>query len=126
MEAITKAKEYLDNYELEPLLLVDLVPLLEAAYLETKQINYRLQNANRHFRRKAAAVFNDNDALELIARLRTSIVEDQVDFNFAKEGKSLAKLTAANFAEIGASGIYITASGMRFVDTLMEVPPVNL
>lgn len=78
----------------------------------------RLDNANRHFRRKAAAVFNDDDALTLLATLYESVVITTEDFNFCQDGRALAKLAAANFAEVGANGIFITESGQRFIDNI--------
>lgn len=78
----------------------------------------RLDNANRHFRRKAAAVFNDDDALTLLATLYESVVVTTKDFDFCQHGRALAKLAAANFAEVGANGIFITESGQRFIDNI--------
>lgn len=78
----------------------------------------RLGNVNRHFRRKAAAVFNDNDALTLLATLYESVVVETEEFDFCQHGRALAKLTAANFAEVGANGIFITESGQRFIDNI--------
>ena len=78
----------------------------------------RLNNANRHFRRKAAAVFNDDAALTLLATLYESVVVETEDFDFCEHGQALAKLTAANFAEVGANGIFITEPGQRFIDNI--------
>ena len=78
----------------------------------------RLDNVNRHFRRKAAAVFNDDDALTLLATLYESVVVETEDFDFCQQGRALAKLAAANFAEVGANGIFITESGQRFIDNI--------
>ena len=78
----------------------------------------RLDRVNRHFRRKAGAVFNDDDAVRLLARLYADSVIEIAGFNFCEDGRSLAKLTAANFCEIGANGVYITDRGRQFIDTL--------
>ena len=78
----------------------------------------RLDNANRHFRRKAAAVFNDDAALTLLATLYERVVVTTEDFDFCQQGRALAKLAAANFAEVGANGIFITESGQRFIDNI--------
>ena len=81
-------------------------------------LQQRIDNANRLFRRKAAEVFNDEDSVRLLARLYQAVVIDIVDFDSGKEGIALAKLTAANFCEIGAKVIYITESGQRFIKAI--------
>lgn len=78
----------------------------------------RLDNANRYFRRKAAAVFNDRAAMDLLETLYKYVVVATEEFNFCEDGRALAKLAAANFAEIGANGIFITESGQRFIDNI--------
>ena len=78
----------------------------------------RLANANNHLRKKAAAVFGDDDAVRLLARLYHALVVDIADFDAGKDGIALAKLTAANFCEIGAKSIYITEAGQRFIDAI--------
>lgn len=83
-----------------------------------KSLKRRLNDANRHFRRKAAAVFNDDAALTLLATLYESVVVETEDFDFCEHGRSLAKLAAANFCEIGSNGIFITESGQRFIDNI--------
>ena len=80
----------------------------------------RLDNANRHFRRKAAAVLNDESALRLLAAMYTRVVVETDDFDFGAHGRALAKLTAANFCEISANSIYITKPGQRFIDNINE------
>jgi hypothetical protein len=81
----------------------------------------RLDRVNRHFRRKAGAVFNDVDALGLLTRMNSKIVVETSDFDFCNGGRSLAKLTAANFCDVGANGIYITDRGRRFIAKLNTV-----
>ena len=83
-----------------------------------KTLRQRLDNANNHFRKKAAAVFGDEDAVRLLARLYQAVIVDIADFDARKDGVSLAKLTAANFCEIGAKSIYITEAGQNFIDAL--------
>ena len=81
-------------------------------------LRQRLDNANNHFRKKAAAVFGDGDAVRLLAQLYQTVVVDIADFDARKDSVSLAKLTAANFCEIGAKSIYITEAGQNFIDAL--------
>ena len=83
-----------------------------------KTLRQRLDNANNHFRKKAAAVFGDGDAVRLLARLYQAVTVDVADFDARKDGVSLAKLTAANFCEIGAKSIYITEAGQNFIDAV--------
>lgn len=81
-------------------------------------LRQRLDNANNHFRKKAAEVFGDGDAVRLLARLYQAVIVDIADFDACKDGVSLAKLTAANFCEIGAKSIYITEAGQNFIDAI--------
>ena len=78
----------------------------------------RLNEVNMHFRRKAASVLNDDAALRLLAVLYSKTVVRTSDFDFCKDGRSLAKLTAAHFCEVGANGIYITDRGQRLIRAL--------
>ena len=82
------------------------------------QLQQRLDNANRHFKRKAAEVFSDADAIRLLAKLYKSINLDIDDFDSCQQGIALSKLTAANFCEIGAKVIYITEAGQKFIEAL--------
>ena len=81
----------------------------------------RLDRVNRHFRRKAGAVFNDVDALGLLTRMNSKVVVETSDFDFCNDGRSLAKLTAANFCDVGANGVYINDRGRRFIAKLNTV-----
>ena len=83
-----------------------------------ENLRHRLANANDLFRRKASEVFNDKDALNLLDTMYRDVVVDISSFDACKDGISLAKLTAANFCEVGAKVIYITEAGQRFVDSL--------
>ena len=84
----------------------------------TESLRQRLDNANDYFRRKASEVFNDVAALRLLADLYEQVVVDVANFDPCENGIALAKLTAANFCEVGGSLIYITESGQRFVDSI--------
>lgn len=80
----------------------------------------RLHSADvkKYFRRKISEVLNDDDALRLLANIyETSVVEKA---SFDQRGAALAKLTAANFCEIGAKVVYITDAGRRFIDTIKQ------
>ncbi len=83
-----------------------------------ESLRHRLDNANRHFRRKAAAVLGDEDAVRLLAELYQSFNLDIEEFDTCQWGITLAKLTAANFCEIGAKVIYITEAGQSFIEAL--------
>ena len=83
-------------------------------------LRQRLDNANRYFRRKASEVFTDAEAMELLDSLYRDVVIDIEDFDACKHGLPLAMLTAANFCEIGANIIYITDSGIRFIESLKQ------
>ena len=80
----------------------------------------RLAIANDYFHRKATEVFNDKSALQLLEKMRRDVVWDIADFDACQYGITLAKLTAANFAEVGAKVIYITEAGQRFMKSVKE------
>ena len=86
--------------------------------IRTEGIRQRLDNANRHFRRKAAEVLADEDAVRLLADLYQSVNIALDEFDTCERGFALAKLTAANFCEVGARVIYITEAGQRFIEAL--------
>jgi hypothetical protein len=86
----------------------------------SESIRQRLANANDYFHRKATEVFNDESALELLVKMYQDVVWDITDFDACQNGIALAKLTAANFAEVGANVIYITEAGQRFIDSVRE------
>ena len=93
----------------------------EQASDQVSDTGRRLDRANRHFRLKAGAVFNDPDALDLLTRMNSQILVETSDFDFCNDGRSLAKLTAANFCDVGANGIFITDRGRRFIAKLYAV-----
>ena len=84
----------------------------------TEDLQQRLANANDYFRRKATEVFNDPVSLELLVAMYRDVVMDISDFDACENGIPLARLTAANFAEIGAKVIYITDAGRRVIESL--------
>ena len=83
-------------------------------------LHQRLDNANRHFRRKAAEVLNDEAAVLLLAQLYEQSTITLSGFDSCKHGVSLAKLTAANFCEVGANLIYITEAGQKFTESIAK------
>lgn len=83
-----------------------------------ENLRRRLDNVNNHFRRNAGAVFNDEAALMLLARMYRDFVVQIADFDSGKNGIPLAKLTAANFCEIGENVIYITEAGQKFIASI--------
>ena len=95
-------------------------PLNRFSFDSPDNLRQRLENANRHFRRKAAEVFTDDAALRLLATMYEDVIVDIPDFDLGKHGLSLAKLTAAHFCEIGANVIYITESGQRFIESIVN------
>ena len=86
----------------------------------TEGLRQRLANANSYFHRKASEVLADDAALKLLAALYQDVVVEISEFDVCKNGISLAKLTAANFAEIGGNVIYITEAGQRFIDSIKD------
>ena len=73
-------------------------------------------SAKRYFRRKTSEVLNDDAALRLLADIYETSVAEKASFD--QRGVALAKLTAANFCEIGAKVVYITDAGRRFIDAI--------
>ena len=86
----------------------------------TETMRQRLSNANSFFQRKASEVLTDEAALKLLAALYQDVVIEISEFDVCKNGISLAKLTAANFCEIGGDVIYITEAGQRFIDSIKD------
>ena len=85
-----------------------------------ERLRERLANANDYFRKKASEVLTDESALGLLTSIYEGVVVEIVDFDFCNNGMALAKLTAANFAEIGANVIYITEAGQRFINSIED------
>ena len=88
----------------------------------TADLQRRLDNANAHFRRKAAEVLTDDSAVRLMAVLYQDGLIELSDFNTSELGIPLAKIAAAAFCEIGTSAIWITQSGQRFIWSLLPLP----
>ena len=84
----------------------------------TEDLRLRLEDANAYFRWKAAEVFEDESAVRLLARIYDSVMVEFSEFDSSKDGISLAKLTAAAFCEFSSTGIYITESGRRFIESI--------
>ena len=83
-------------------------------------LRQRLENANGHFHRKASEVLNDEAALRLLESMHRRVFVEIPDFDSGRDGISLAKLTAANFCEVGANTIYITEAGQKFVESIKD------
>lgn len=88
------------------------------ATVSEETLRQRLTNANNHFRRKAAEVLGDEDAVMLLANLYQQSSINRGDLDVCPRGLALAKLTAANFCEIGATVVYITEAGQSFIESL--------
>ena len=81
-------------------------------------LRQRLNNANNLFRRKAAEVLGDEDAVMLLADLYQQSSINRGDLDVCPRGLALAKLTAAHFCEIGANVVYITEAGQSFIESV--------
>ena len=86
----------------------------------TEDLRQRLANANDYFHRKATEVYTDKAALELLITMDQDVVLEISDFDTCESGIPLAKLTAANFSEVGAKVIFITEAGQRFIASLRQ------
>ena len=84
----------------------------------TEELRQRLNNANNHFRWKAAEVLGDEDAVRLLVKLYQRSTIRIAELDTCQDGISLARLTAANFCEIGANLVYITEAGQGFIESL--------
>ena len=87
---------------------------------ETEKLRQRLNMANNHFRWKAAEVFGDEDAVRILVDLYQRSTIKIAEFDTGQHGIALARLTAANFCEVGARIIYITEAGQRFIEWLKQ------
>ncbi len=90
----------------------------KSAAKSTEGLRQRLANANDYFRRKASAVVSDEAALRLLAGMYQDTVVEISDFDSCEDGIPMAKLTAANFCEIGENVIYITEAGQRAIEAI--------
>jgi hypothetical protein len=82
------------------------------------ELENRLDEVNRHFRRKAASVLSDREALRLLVEMYNERARELADFDFCNDGRPLAVLTAAHFCEIGPNSVYISRRGQRFINFL--------
>ena len=85
-----------------------------------QSLRRRLANVNNYFALKADEVLIDEPSLGLLAKLHEAVVVEISEFDACENGIALARLTAANFCEVGANVIYITEAGQRFVDSIMD------
>lgn len=85
-----------------------------------QELQHRLDNANDYFGRKASEVLNDEAALKLLAALYQLGVIETSDIDWCESGIPVAKLTAANFCQIGAKVVYVTESGQRFIESIRD------
>ena len=85
---------------------------------QAESLRQRLANADDYFRRKASEVLDDDLALRLLAVLYEATIVHTTEVDTCQHGIALAKLTAANFCEIGVDVIYITKSGQQFIDAI--------
>ncbi len=81
-------------------------------------LRQRLDNANNHFRRKAAEVLGDEDAVSLLSALYQNASMQISELNVCKLDIPLARLSAADFCEISTNLIYITESGKDFIESV--------
>ena len=95
-------------------------PAHRAVEYSVTELRSRLDHANQHFRRKAAAVLRDKDAALLLATLYKQSNMRVQDFDTCTFGIPLAKLAAANFCDIGSRSIYITMAGREFIESIAE------
>ena len=96
----------------------DTVHLDRIHYLTLDSQRLSSAKTKNYFRRKISEVLNDDAALRLLSDIyETSVVEKA---SFDQRGAALAKLTAANFCEIGAKVVYITDPGRRFIDAIKQ------
>ena len=85
----------------------------------TSELRARLDNVNRHFKQKAAEVMFDENSVMLLADLYETVTVKIDEFDICRNGVALAKLTAANFVEIGVQTIHITLIGRGFIESLI-------
>ena len=83
-----------------------------------EEMHLKLEKVSSHFRHKAGAVLSDDSALRLLADLYEGGAIEKEDLGLCQQCGPLAKLTAANFCEVGVNIIYITPAGRRFIDKI--------
>ena len=83
-----------------------------------RHLQQQASNANDYFIRRGTEVFNDEEALKLLAALYADVVVETKELDLGEQGLAMAKLTAADFCEVGADVIYITEAGQRFIRSI--------
>ena len=91
--------------------------VVESSYVNAG-LRSKLNRVIRYFKRKTAAVLNDEDALQLLSELHESKLIEKKDIDPSKHCFPLSKLTAANLCEIGSNIVYITPNGKRLIDSI--------
>ena len=89
----------------------------ESSYVNAG-LRSKLDRVIRYFKRKTAAVLNDEDALQLLSELHESKLIEKKDIDPSKHCFPLSKLAAANLCEIGSNIVYITPNGKRLIDSI--------
>ena len=96
------------------------LPMSTAAADTIRDLRTRLHAANEYFVQKTTEVMIDEHAVTLLAELYENVTIDIDDFDTRSNAMSLARLTAANFVEVGARIIHITVFGRKFIESLLE------
>ena len=91
--------------------------VVESSYVQAG-LRSKLDRVTRYFKRKIAAVLNDEEAVQLLSELHESRLIEKKDIDPSKHCFPLSKLTAANLCEIGSDIVYITPSGKRLIDSI--------
>ena len=86
-------------------------------------INHQLDMINNWFKRKAAEVFIYDNALILLDELYQKISIQKFDFDYKNNSIALSKLTGASFCNIGKHNIFLSESGYKFVNNLIDHKP---
>lgn len=84
-------------------------------------LRQRLDRVNAYFNRKAAEVCADEAALRLLAVLYQDGIIELAGFDAGKFGVPLARLTAANFCEVGVNVICISEPGQQFIEAIQKL-----
>ena len=92
----------------------------ETSEASAVSLRERLDNANNHFRRKAAEVLGDEATVAILAQMYEQSTIQLAKLDSGKDGICLAKLAAANFCEISANLVYITEAGQNFIESLTK------
>ena len=96
------------------------LPTSTSAADAINDLRRRLHAANEYFVQKTTEVMIDEHAVTLLADLYEKITVDIDDFDSCHNAVALARLSAANFVEVGARIIHITVFGRKFIESLLE------